>query len=117
MHEREAVQEPRLPPAVYLPAGWIIGFSFDALFVDFRARPLAKVRMSSDLLLPIKRANSSAVNGRFSSRTRGRPEPKSSLNQRPNRCICNYLHTKPPTNFSGKCSSAKLPPRSVPPGQ
>jgi excinuclease UvrABC ATPase subunit len=65
----------------------IDAFSFDASPVDFRARPLAKILMSSDLPLPIKRPNSSAVNGMFSSRTLGRPAPKNSLNQRPNRCI------------------------------
>jgi hypothetical protein len=61
---------------------WIEAFSFDALRVDFCARPLAKIRMSSHLPLLIKRPNSSDVNGRFSSRTRGWPALKNSLNQR-----------------------------------
>jgi hypothetical protein len=68
---------------------WIDAFSFDALRVDFCARPLARIRMSSDLPLLIKRLNSSAVKGRLSSRTRGWPASKNPLNQRPSRCIRN----------------------------
>jgi hypothetical protein len=92
----------------------IEAFSFDASPVDFRARPLAKILMSSDLPLPIKRPNSSAVKGMFSSRTLGRPAPKNSLNQRLNRRIEDHLRTKPPTDFHRKRSNAKLPLSGAP---
>jgi hypothetical protein len=102
--------------ALRFPIDYCIdAFSFDALRVDFCARPLAKIRMSSDLPLPIKRPNSSAVNGRFSSWTRGPRVPKNALNQRPSRSIRDDLHVRPPTDCGGKCSKqgvqGKVPPR------
>ena len=90
---------------------WIEALSFNARPGDFRARPPARILMSSDLPLPIKRANSSAVNGRSSSPTRGWPPPKKPLNQRPSRCI-RIISTLTLQRIVATNVPGKLPPRT-----